>query len=62
MNWVTQNWIWLVLLGGVAFFLLFRSGRRNDARAHEDLHAGHATGATSKGTEADRHGHHGHGC
>ncbi len=58
MNWLTQNWIWLVLLAGVAYLMIRGNGRKQEPLSQQPAEQG--TGASPAGEDAHRH--HRHGC
>ena len=57
MEWLSQNWIWLVLVAGVVW-LLSRSRRGGSAMgccgAHDMAHEGPAGEGKAQGTETSR--------
>jgi len=63
MDWVTSNWIWLVVVGG-ALWIIARTWNRA-SRARREGDGGRAGSLTSHEAHAPAHGkggHRGHGC
>lgn len=68
MNWLSQNWIWVVLGVGFLFFLrrtgaggcgMRHSEGSSDSRGHEKAQTTQESGGSE---EADRREHRRHGC